>query len=351
MKELGAVMLALGFILLVVVCFFFRRISVAISILKTASRFTSEMAHIVIVPALMFVVIFAQIFIWIYFTLYIISSGTIKQNPNTPFGGIEWDYKTRNYALYYLFGLFWNCNLTIHISSFVVASTCSIWYFAGIKHETQSRSYPIILSFYRLIVYHLGSVCFGSLVIAVVQIIKLIISIFYSQVKTYYNGVEEASLQKLCIKCCRCFLDCFERFVRYISDQAYIMISITGESFCEGAKSAFYLITRNPSHAFITHSMGTIFSWLGRIFICSTITCISYLILSQNKYYVQNLYSPIYPTIVIGGISMIIGSLFMSVYAMAGDTLTICLLVDQECNKGKPKSCPSEMEHLFNEYK
>lgn len=128
-------MLAIGIIFSVVVCYFCRRIQIAISILKTASRFTSDMAHIVAVPAVMFVVIFFEIFIWIYFSLYIISSGTIKYNSTSPFGAIEWDYKIRDYAIYYLFGLFWNCTLTIHISSFVVASTCSIWYFSHGKNE------------------------------------------------------------------------------------------------------------------------------------------------------------------------------------------------------------------------
>jgi hypothetical protein len=50
---------------------------------------------------------------------------------------------------------------------------------------------------------------------------------------------------RCCFKCCDCCMACFERFIRFVNENAYIMMAYSGESFCNAAGEAFYLIMRN----------------------------------------------------------------------------------------------------------
>ena len=66
-------------------------------------------------------------------------------------------------------------------------------------------------------------------------------------------------------KCWFCYCDyclkCFEKFFRFINQNAYIMvlfklydqIGLNGKSFCSAAHEAFYLISRNASKVAVTH--------------------------------------------------------------------------------------------------
>lgn len=56
-----------------------------------------------------------------------------------------------------------------------------------------------------------------------------------------------------CMRCCICYLKCFESFIRILNTNAYIMIGLTGEGFCKSAKHAFFLIARNAAQFSVTH--------------------------------------------------------------------------------------------------
>lgn len=64
-------------------------------------------------------------------------------------------------------------------------------------------------------------------------------------------------------------LDCFERFVKFISKNAYIQIAITGKNFCAAAWNAFLLILKNALRFGTANSIGFIFNVLGVVFIAA----------------------------------------------------------------------------------
>lgn len=74
--------------------------------------------------------------------------------------------------------------------------------------------------------------------------------------KTSVLGAVEGNdnaLMKCGLNYCRCIIRYFERFIRFLNSNAYIMIALTGQSFCAAAYDAFYLIMRNMLKVAITH--------------------------------------------------------------------------------------------------
>lgn len=128
-----------------------------------------------------------------------------------------------------------------------------------------------------IIRYHLGTIAFGSFLIAVVQLIRIIFEYYRSQ-------IEKANKENPMIKCLiwttRCCLDCLERFIKFISKNAYIQCAITGKNFCASAWNAFVLILTNALRFGTASSIGFIFVMLGTLFVGTANAMICYCVLT-----------------------------------------------------------------------
>jgi hypothetical protein len=71
---------------------------------------------------------------------------------------------------YFVFGTLW-CNALLQaVTTFVIASACCMWYYS--HGPANDLHLPVLRSFGRSIRYHLGSLAFGSLLLAIVQFIQ-----------------------------------------------------------------------------------------------------------------------------------------------------------------------------------
>lgn len=61
----------------------------------------------------------------------------------------------------------------------------------------------------------------------------------------------------------RCYLSCFERFVRFINKGAYTQIAMTGKNFLPACWDSFNLMLRNAARFTITAGLGDLVVFLG----------------------------------------------------------------------------------------
>ena len=81
---------------------------------------------------------------------------------------------------------------------------------------------PIARSTGYCVRYHLGSLAFGSLLIALMKLVRLLFS--YLERKLKGAGTDCCGMIK-CLTCfCKCCLYCFEKFLQAICSNAYIEI-------------------------------------------------------------------------------------------------------------------------------
>ena len=131
---------------------------------------------------------------------------------------------------------------------FVIASAASYWYFSHGNEKLKDESH-ICKSFWRGLFYHGGSIAFGALILLIVWVLQLFFELFHkcSKQKSMDGNSVEKTCDRCCVDCLRCGLACFERFMRFISKNACIMMAIKGGTFCSSAHDAFYLIMRTKS--------------------------------------------------------------------------------------------------------
>ena len=99
--------------------------------------------------------------------VYVYSIGDIQKSENGPFGSVKWEPNTRKMLWFWLFAGLWTNAFIMAINQFILASTAAIWYFSPDKNQVHR---PVSRSIYRAIRYHLGSLAFGSLLLAIVKI-------------------------------------------------------------------------------------------------------------------------------------------------------------------------------------
>jgi choline transporter-like protein 2/4/5 len=105
--------------------------------------------------------------------IYLVSAATYVYNGSI-FTSIQ-SYSDPNLIkfYYFLFGTLWSNALIQAITTFVIASACCMWYYShGAGNDLHL---PVWRSFGRSFRYHFGSLAFGSLLLAIVQFLQILV--------------------------------------------------------------------------------------------------------------------------------------------------------------------------------
>jgi solute carrier family 44 (choline transporter-like protein), member 2/4/5 len=331
-------------IMFIVLIFMIRRIQLAIAIMKSGAIFMKDTPSIIFVPISMFLLSVLFLIYWVFALVYIYSSGTLKTG-NTVVARISWDDSTRDSLYFELFGIVWITSMKIALTQFIIACTVSIWYFS--KEKPGSRA--ICLAIFYAIRYHLGTLAFGSLLLTFIKFIKFIL--WYLKEKVYKENFEGNKCLQLCCSCIECYVNCFERFVKFIDKNAYIQTALTGDSFCAAAKNAFTLILENALRFAALGAIGDIYKIIGKVFITCLSSYLGFLIITHFNPFQDEIQSPIPPTCVFALVSYIIAGLFMSIYEMVCDTIIQAYLVDEQLHITGVQFAPEPLKDFMTTHK
>ena len=120
--------------------------------------------------------------------------------------------------------------------------------------------------------YHVGSLAFGSFLIALLWFIQLILNYIYQKTK-------EIDDDNFMIKCAMYFVACFERFMRFLNKHAFIEVVLRNMSYCGAAAKCVEVLTTNFLRFAVLSGLVDLFLFLGTIMITVSITMFGYLLL------------------------------------------------------------------------
>merc|ERR1711920_203699 len=132
-----------------------------------------------------------------------------------------------------------------------------VWFFNQSRDGAFQRG-ALRKSIWNVIRYHMGSLAFGSFIIAVVQFIRYVMMFLEKQAQARKNRV-----MVYVLKCVQCLIWCFEKCLEYINKLAYIQIALLGTNFCTSAKKAFYLLLRNAVRFASVAVLGSAIDFIG----------------------------------------------------------------------------------------
>ena len=137
-----------------------------------------------------------------------------------------------------LVSLYWGFQVNQNISHTTTCGVAATWYFSS-----EINYNPTPRAFKRTMTTSFGSVCLGSLLVAILEALR-------AMIKNAQNGKNEM------LKCIAlCLLNCIERMVRYFNKYAYAQCAIYGTSFITSAKRTLDLFSSRGILALINDDL------------------------------------------------------------------------------------------------
>uniref|UniRef100_A0A0G2JX63 Choline transporter-like protein n=1 Tax=Rattus norvegicus TaxID=10116 RepID=A0A0G2JX63_RAT len=348
---------AIEVVIIIVLIFLRTRIQVAIILLKEGSKAIGYLPSALVYPFLTFILLSICISYWAVTAVFLATSGVpifkvmvpegecihedeacdpeIFPNTDIPkacpgascnfafYGGRSMYHNyIATFQLYNLFAFLWLINFVIALGQCALAGAFASYYWAMRKPEDIPR-YPLFTAFGRAVRYHTGSLAFGSLILAFVQMFKVIVEYLDRRLKKAQNSA--AQFLHCCLRCC---FWCLEKMVKFLNRNAYIMIALYGKNFCESTRDAFYLLMRNILKVKVTDEVTYFVLLLGKVLVSGIVGVLAFLLFTERLHEIVegptslNYYWVPFLTLVFG--SYLIAHGFFSVYSMCVETIFIC---------------------------
>lgn len=210
-----------------------------------------------------------------------------------------------------LLSLYWTSQVIKNCFHTTIAGVVGTWWFT--PEEERSTGFcnnAIYESWMRSNIYSFGSICLGSLLVAILQVLQAIIRMSRNNNRNANGGIFLCLLQ--------CLFNLLEKFVEYVNKWAFVYIALYGYDYCTSGKKVFELFkSRGWSVIINDHlvscSLGFMQFWIGVL--SGAMGIVLGLVFSLNPF--------------IGGIfgfvvGLILSSILFSVVNSALDTVMVC---------------------------
>jgi hypothetical protein len=330
------VLFGLSGLFFLLACCFRNAIQTAVGCVREAGRAINRMVLLFGIPCLQAVTMLGFWIVWGYFSVHLASLGEVTtrsfpvdlQGTEVTLRAFEFDDFVTYCGWYMLFIFFWMAAFVLAIGDMAVALAVSRWYFTVEKRRV--NSYWVMGALGTTLRYHLGTLAFGSLLIAIVRILRAILMKIQRTVASMTNP----KVANVLLCCCQCCLCCVERILKFINKNAYIQCAIFGTSFMESGRQSFFLILRNAGRIGAVSFVSNTILFTGKLLISILTTIAAYYTVVEHEDYVlkdnESLYSYGGPVLMIFCISYFMASMFMSVFDTGILTILHCFVADEE---------------------
>ena len=140
--------------------------------------------------------------------------------------------------IFMVFSFYWTVQVIANVTQTTIAGIFATYYFThGTGQRVESATTQ---SLNRALTYSFGSICFGSLIVAILQTLRYVLRAA--------SGGEQRNLASVIFDC---LLGIIEALVRYFNYYAYTQIAIYGKSFIQAAKDTFTLFKERGLDAIV----------------------------------------------------------------------------------------------------
>ncbi|DBA03635.1 TPA: hypothetical protein N0F65_006814 [Lagenidium giganteum] len=256
--------------------------------------------------------------------------------------------------VFHIFGFLWTNQLIQAISICTIAGAVAQYYWTAPdehgKRKMESHV-PVLRSLGFTLRFHLGSLCFGSFIIAFVQLLRLIMEYIDHNTKQLQQSNKMVKVALMGIKCC---LWCFEKCLKFLSKNAYIIIAMKGSSFCSAAVEAFKIILSNLARVAVVNSISFFLLLLVKVTISLGAGMVVFVVLSHSDQLQLGELSPkpvtsaLAPVLATCILAWLVASAFTNVYDGAIDTILVCFCEDTQMNgENASPFMSNELKHIM----
>eukprot|EP00760_Papus_ankaliazontas_P004880 PhM_4_TR12246/c0_g1_i1/m.48810/K15377/SLC44A2_4_5; solute carrier family 44 (choline transporter-like protein), member 2/4/5 len=286
------------FLLLCLIMFLGKDIMIACDIIEEASKVPISIPFMAILPVLGLIAIVPICLFNGSIAVYIQASGTLDNPFNlTAYSSVVNTTLTNSVTLYkyddwripaHIFNLFmflWSLSFISSMVFLCVALCAVFWYWSQPGDGKDPPGDSVRLALFIAFRYHVGTVASGSLLIAIFKLIRIVMSMCEERFRSFTGPLDAgdqsvgATCGRFVFACTQCCLACFERFVKLINAQAYVMCAMTGERFLSAAQHGVGLLMANAISAGAVTIVGEWVMFFGKVIIVAISTFVGHILL------------------------------------------------------------------------
>ncbi|KDR75905.1 hypothetical protein GALMADRAFT_248683 [Galerina marginata CBS 339.88] len=215
--------------------------------------------HHTSVYAVAFAALFIQAGLSVWFTFTAIATYA-TWTPGTPSCDTSNCSSTKVAGLIFFeaFSFLWTSQVIGNVSLATLAGgPYGSWYYFGPRSLGEMPKHPTISAFGRASTTSLGSIAFGSLIVTILDLLRLILQAAQNNANADGHPIEA------CLACCAaCFVGILQSMVEYFNRYAYIEIALYGKPYIAAAKDTFRLFKDRGIDALVNDSLvGMTLTW------------------------------------------------------------------------------------------
>jgi len=340
-------------IVLLILIVMFPRMKVVVKLFEEASRVVQAIPFILFTPVLNFLVIALFFAYWLYITMFVATAETPHREGEAFVRWSTSDAYIRYFWWYMLVALIWGLEFFMAVHQFVIAFATAKWYSC---EDKSLLSCPIVKAIGCLIKNHLGSIALGSFIITLVKVPRMILMYIDKKLKGSENAVAKAFLKAM-----QCCLWCLEKILKYLNKNAYIVIALTGKSFCPSAQQAVVILVSNALRVTALNTVGTFVIFLCKLGVAAVVAAVGLVWFKHNATICefsqtslefasgflcedQQLNYYFVPAVCAAIFAYFAASCFFGVFDLVLDTLLVC--VSEDSHENDAVDAPHECKTL-----
>ncbi|TCD67439.1 Protein pns1, partial [Steccherinum ochraceum] len=207
----------------------------------------------VYVVAMLALLLQATLSVWFTFTVVATYTKWTPGNPSCNDGSSCSSGKVAGLVFYETFSYLWTSQVIGNVALATMAGgPFGSWYYFGPREQGMMPKHPTLSAFGRASTLSLGSIAFGSLIVTLLDLIRMILNAARNAADS-----EGHPVQACLALCAECFISCIEGFVQYFNRYAYIEIALYGKPYLSAAKDTWRLLVDRGIDAIVNDSLVT----------------------------------------------------------------------------------------------
>lgn len=266
-----------------------KRIPFTILMLQTTIDISKTFGHIFVVSAVGGLAAlatgawFAVTFVAVY-----IKYSPDRNNPacRSPGGGCS-SAKLIGLLIFVVFSFYWLSEVIKNVLHVSVSGVYGSWYFCS---GSRMPSHPTLGAFKRAMTYSFGSICFGSLIVSIIQLLKQAANIAQQSEAT------DGNIIACCLwACAGCILSLLQWVIEYFNHYAYSYIALYGDAYIPAAKATWTLMKDRGLDTLVNDLLVDPVLTIGAVcvgYLCALLAYL-YLIFTNPAYNEGNRFTPV----------------------------------------------------------
>ncbi|THH15552.1 hypothetical protein EUX98_g9448 [Antrodiella citrinella] len=205
----------------------------------------------VYVVAFLALLLQATLSVWFTFTAIATYAKWTPGNPSCNNGSSCSSGKVAGLIFYETFSYLWTSQVIGNVALATMAGgPFGSWYYFGPKEQGMMPRHPTLSAFGRASTLSLGSIAFGSLIVTILDLIRMILNAVRNS-----GSMDGTPVQAILVVCAECCIGCIEGLITWFNRYAYIEIALYGKPYFRAAKDTWRMLADRGIDTIVNDSL------------------------------------------------------------------------------------------------